>query len=261
MMNDALLSGSVELVSGGVPGLVTLWAKTAGTARAVRGISGLSVQPFLLNTRNPKIKTIADFTDQDRIAMPAVKVSVQAVTLQMAAAQRFGADQYARLDPLTISLSPVDATLGLLSGRGDFDSAFSVPPFQNEQLKDPKIHTVLSSFDVLGPHSFTALWTSTRFHDENPKLYAAVLAALQEATAFVNRDKRAAAGFWLANAKSKMTLDEVYAIIAAPQVEWTLVPKSVTTYAAFMHKVGSIKRAPEDWKALFFPEIYEFGGS
>lgn len=261
MMNDALLSGSVELVSGGVPGLVTLWAKTAGTARAVRGISGLSVQPFLLNTRNPKIKTIADFSEQDRIALPAVKVSVQAVTLEMAAAQRFGTDQYARLDPLTISLSPVDATLGLLSGRGDFDSAFSVPPFQNEQLKDPKVHTVLNSFDVLGAHSFTALWTSARFHDENPKLYAAVLAALQEATAFVNRDKRAAAGFWLADAKSKMTLDEVYAIIAGPQVEWTLVPKNVMTYAAFMHKVGSIKRAPDDWKALFFPEIHEFGGS
>src|SRR4029077_1923116 len=39
MMNDALLSGSVDLVSGGVPGLVTLWAKTATTSRPVKGIA------------------------------------------------------------------------------------------------------------------------------------------------------------------------------------------------------------------------------
>src|SRR5580692_6084871 len=86
MMNDALLSGSVDLVSGGVPGLITLWAKTTNTRQAVKGISALSAQPFLLNTRNQAVHEIADFTDQDRIALPAVKVSVQAVTLQMAAA-------------------------------------------------------------------------------------------------------------------------------------------------------------------------------
>ena len=75
-MNDALVSGSVDVVAGGVPGLVTLWAKTRGTPQEVRGISALSSQPFLLNTRNPRIKTIKDFTSDDRIALPAVKVSV-----------------------------------------------------------------------------------------------------------------------------------------------------------------------------------------
>src|SRR4051794_19107554 len=43
-MNDALVSGSVDVVAGGVPGLVTLWAKTRGTAQEVRGISALSSQ-------------------------------------------------------------------------------------------------------------------------------------------------------------------------------------------------------------------------
>src|SRR5262249_13755811 len=56
VMNDALIAGTVDVVAGGVPGLVTLWAKTAGTAQEVRGISALSSQPFLLNTRNPDIK-------------------------------------------------------------------------------------------------------------------------------------------------------------------------------------------------------------
>src|SRR4051812_17562844 len=39
MMNDALLSGAVDVASGGVPGLLTIWAKTRGTAQEVRGIS------------------------------------------------------------------------------------------------------------------------------------------------------------------------------------------------------------------------------
>src|SRR5215470_13105488 len=69
-MNDALLSGSVDIVSGGVPGLVTIWARTQGTPNAVKGVAAFSSQPILLVTRNPKVKSITDFTDQDKIALP-----------------------------------------------------------------------------------------------------------------------------------------------------------------------------------------------
>ena len=49
-VNEALISGNVDIGSGGVPGLLTLWARTKGTPQEVRGISALSSQPFLLNT-------------------------------------------------------------------------------------------------------------------------------------------------------------------------------------------------------------------
>ena len=90
-MNNALISDSVDIVAGGMPGLVTLWARTKGTANEVKGISALSSQPFFLNTRSENIKSIADLKDFDRIAVPAVKVSLQAVLLQMAAAKLHGA--------------------------------------------------------------------------------------------------------------------------------------------------------------------------
>jgi NitT/TauT family transport system substrate-binding protein len=261
-MNDALVSGSVDVVSGGVPGLVTLWAKTKGTAQEVRGISALSSQPFLLNTRDPRIKTIRDFTDADKIAVPAVKVSVQAVTLEMAAARAFGKANYAKLDPLTISLSPPDATIGLLSGGGEFTSAFSVPPFQNQQLAQPGIHTVLNSFDVLGgPHTFTVAWTSRQFHDKNPKLYRALVDAIAEATDILNADKRAAAALWIEDSKSKLPLDMVSGILSGPQVKWTMAPEHTMKYADFMAEVGSIKVKPQSWKDLFFPEIHDLKGS
>jgi NitT/TauT family transport system substrate-binding protein len=261
-MNDALVSGSVDVVAGGVPGLVTLWAKTTGTAQEVRGISALSSQPFLLNTRNPNIKTVRDFTAGDKIALPAVKVSVQAVTLEMAVAREFGKENYAKLDPLTISLSPPDATIGLLSGGAEFNSAFSVPPFQNQQLAQPGIHTVLNSFDVLGgSHSFTVAWLSRQFHDQNPKLYKALIDALAEATTILNADKRAAAALWIEDSKSKLPLDMVNEILAGKQVTWTLTPENTMKFADFMAEVGSIKTRPANWKDLFFPEIHGLPGS
>src|SRR6185437_5145267 len=57
-VNEALISGNVDIGSGGVTGLLTLWARTKGTPQEVRGISALSSQPFLLNTRDPAIKTV-----------------------------------------------------------------------------------------------------------------------------------------------------------------------------------------------------------
>ncbi len=262
VMNDALLSDSVDVVAGGVPGLVTLWAKTKGTAVEVRGISALSSQPFLLNTRDPRITSIRDFRPGDKIAVPAVKVSVQAVTLQMAAAQAFGRSNYAKLDPLTVALPPPDATTGLIAGGAEFSSVFSVPPFQQEQLEHPGIHTVLNSFDVLGgPHSFTVAWTTKRFHDANPKLYGALIAALKEATDIINADKRAAAALWIEDSKSKLPLDMVTKVLAGPQVTWTMMPQQTMKFATFMQEVGSIKAAPAHWQDLFFPEIHDLRGS
>ena len=261
-MNTALLAGDVDVVAGGVPALVTLWAKTRDTPQEVRGISALSSQPFLLNTRNPNVKTIRDFTDSDRIAVPAVGVSVQAVTLRMAAAQAFGKENYAKLDRLTIALPPPDATIGLLSGGSAFDSVFSVPPFQSQQLQNSAIHTVLNSFDVLGgSHSFTVAWTSRKFHDENPKLYRALMNALAEATDVLNADKRAAAMLWMEDSKSKLSPDLVFGVIGGPQVKWTLVPENTMKYASFMYDVGIVKAVPSSWKDLFFPEIHGVAGS
>ena len=154
-VNEALISGNIDVGSGGVPGLLVLWSRTKGTPQEVRGISALSSQPFLLNSRDPAIKTIKDFKDSDRIAVPAVKSSVQAITLQMAAAKAYGTKEFNKLDPLTVSMTPPDATVALLKGGAQISAAFSVPPFQYQQLEDPAVHTVLNSFDVMGgSHTF-----------------------------------------------------------------------------------------------------------
>ena len=261
-MNNALISDSVDIVAGGVPGLVTLWARTKGTANEVKGISALSSQPFLMNTREERIKSIADLKDSDRIAVPAVKVSVQAVALQMAAAKLFGQANYGKYDQLTVSMSPPDATIALLAGSGEINNVFSVPPFQNQQLDKPGVRTVLNSFDVMdGPHTFTCAWTSARFRDKNPVLYQALIAALKEATEIVDKDRQKAASYWIEDVKSKLPLDKVTGVISGEQVKWAMEPLNTMKYATFMAGVGSIKEAPKSWKDMFFPEVHDLSGS
>ena len=261
-VNEALISGNIDVGSGGVPGLLVLWSRTKDTPQEVRGISALSSQPFLLNSRDPTIKTIKDFKDSDRIAVPAVKSSVQAITLQMAAAKAYGTKEFNKLDPLTVSMTPPDATVALLKGGAQISAAFSVPPFQYQQLEDPAVHTVPNSFDVMdGSHTFTAVWAPAKFRDGNPALYKALVAALKEATDIVNKDKKAAAALWIEDSKSKLSLDMVGKIVTGPQVRWTMTPENTMKYADFMAEVGTLKAKPESWKDYFFPEIHDEKGS
>ena len=261
-INDALISGSIDVATGGVPGLLVLWSKTKGTPQEVRGISALSSQPFLLNSRNPDVKTIKDLKETDRIAVPAVKVSVQAITLQMAAAKAFGEKSFAKLDTQTVSMSPSDATVALMGGKSEITAVFSVPPFQYQQLDGQGIHTVLNSFDVMdGSHTFTVAWASASFREKRPKVYQALVAALKEATEIVNKDKRAAGALWIEDSKSKLPLDMVAKIVSGSQVHWTMTPENTMKYAEFMASVGTLKSKPASWKDYFFPEIYSVNGS
>ena len=261
MMNDALLSDAIDVASGGMPGLLTIWGKTRGTSREVRGIAPMSRNPLFLTTREARIKTIRDFGPGDRIAMPASKVSAQAVLLEMAAAKEWGDAAYDRLDALTFSMSPPDATAAILSGHADFAAAFTVPPFQEMQLKDPAVHVVLSSEDVLGSSSSGTAWTSKRFHDANPMLYRALLDAMQEGSEFIAAHPRETAEYYAEDTKGKIDIDEMMALLKDPRFQFVLTPSGTMKWASFFHKIGRLKTAPDSWKDLFWPELHDRDGS
>ena len=243
-MNDALISGNIDIASGGVPGLMVVWSKTKGTPQEIRGISALSSQPVLLNTSKADIKTITDYKDGDKIAVPAVKSSVQAITLQMAAAKAFGPKDFAKLDPLTVSMTPPDATVALLSGSSEVTIGVQRAAVPVSAARAPGIHTVLNSFDVMGgSHTFTVAWTSAKFRDKNPVLYKALIAALKEATDFVNKDKQAAAEMWIEDSKSKLAARHGGQDRRGSAVHWTMTPEHTMKYADFMHEVGTLKNA------------------
>lgn len=261
VMNDALLSNSLQIASGGVGPLVTLWSRTRDKLD-VRGVAALNSMPLYLVSRDPQVKSVRDLSDKDRIALPAVKISVQALALQMAAEQAFGPGQQNRFDALTVSMAHPDAMQALLSGRSEINAHFGSPPFQYQELSRPGMHKVLNNYDVMGGAvTFNVVWTTARFRSENPKLYAAFVAALDEAEATINRDKRGAAEAYVRIAKDKESPDSIERMLNDPQVVFTTTPQNVMKYANFMYATGAIKVKPDSWKDLFFPDLHTLPGS
>jgi NitT/TauT family transport system substrate-binding protein len=259
VMNDALLSDNVDFVCLGIPGLATIWDKTKGRVKAA---SGLNFLPLQINSRSPEIKGIRDFTPKDKIALPAVKVSMQAIMLQMWAAKEFGDENKAKLDPLTVSMTHPDGMAALLSGAGEINNHFTSPPYVQKELEKSGIHKVISSTEILGgPISFNVMVTTAKFQQANPKAYAAYMAALQEATDFINRDKKAAAEIYLKMTKDKSSPEDILKILNDPTIEYSLTPKNIMQMVDFMYKTGSIKTKPASWKDMFLPAAHAMAGS
>src|SRR6476660_862414 len=262
VMNDAMLSGALDIASSGVPGFLTLWAKAKDNpAQEVRGLSGMSSSSMYLMTRNPSVKSLKDFTDKDRIAVPGIKTSLPAVLLHMAAAKEFGDANYAKLDPITVGLPHPEALTVLLSGRGEIDSHMASPPFSYIEDATPGLHRVFNSVDLLGNITLDMTYTTRRFFDANPKLCAAFIAAMNEANALIATDKRRAAEIYLAVSKQKSSPDEVLRILSDPNSKFSTIPDGTMRYAEFMSRVGTIKAKPASWKELFFPPVHALPGS
>lgn len=260
-MNEALLSGNLDLAGGGVGPLLTIWGKTQNNYK-IKGVAALNAMPLYLVTTNPNVKTIKDFTEKDKIALPAVKSSIQAITLQMAAEKAFGAGQQGKLDSLTVSMSHPDAMTAMLGGHSEVDAHFGSAPFQDMELKDPKAHRVLNSYDVLGgPHTFNSVWATSKFVDSNPKVTKAFVAALEEAMANIKADPAAAAAIWVKAENSKISVADAEKIIRDPQNEWTTTPKKVLVYLDYMNRAGLVTAKTSDWKDIYFDAIHNAKGS
>ena len=259
-MNTALLAGTLDFASGGVGPVLQIWGRTQGNLN-VRGVAALGSLPLYLNTVNASVRTLRDFTDKDKIALPAVKVSIQAVLLQMAAAQAFGDANFAALDRLTVSMSHPQATAAMLSGT-EITAHFTNSPFQEQQLQDPRVRRLLSSYDILGgPSTLNSVYTTAKFRDENPRVFGAMLAALREAMETINRDKQAAARIYIDEEKSKLSPEFVYKLISDPQFNFTVAPQGFMKFADFMRRTEALKVKPAGWKDVFFPEVHGENGS
>ena len=260
-MNEAILSGTLDFASGGVGPLLTIWGRTRGNL-GVKGVAAINAMPLYLNTINPDVKTIKDFTEKDRIALPAVKVSIQAVTLAMAAEKVFGPGHHGKLDPLTVSLSHPDGMAQMMSGKSEITAHFSSAPFMYQQLEDSRVRKVLDSYEVLGgPHTFNSVWASSKYYNENRKVVEAFVAALDEAIKFIKDDPAGAAALWVKAENSKLPVAQAEKIIRAPENEWTTTPKKIMDYADYMSRVGMIPAKPASWRDVFFEDIAGLPGS
>jgi NitT/TauT family transport system substrate-binding protein len=264
-MNDGLLSGTLEIASGGYTAMMVFCEKTRGAGdRQFLGISALASVPYDLFTVDPELKTLKDINvERDKIGVPSIKVSVPAVYLQMAAEQLYGPGKQTTLDVATVSLSQPDGATSLLSGGSTVNAYMFSPPFIQQMDGKPNIRRVWSSNELFGsPATALVSWTTEKFHRENPKLFAAIVDAIKDAMALIAEDPRRSADIYIAAEHSKLPS---YLIVGAladkTSLRYTLAPEQSLKIAEFLHRSGGLKGRFSRWQDLFFPEIHGESGS
>jgi NitT/TauT family transport system substrate-binding protein len=249
-------------VSAGVPPMLTMWDRTRGKQN-VKAVAALGSLPNYLLSNNPAVKTLKDLSDKDRIAVPAAGVGFQSRTLQIETARQFGKDNFKKFDNISVSLPHPDATAALIAGGSEINTHFSSAPFYYQALAaNSNVHKVISSYDILGgPATFNVLYTTQKFHDENPKTYKAFYNALVEAAQLIKADKAKAADTFIRIQKSKLSPELVRRIVEDPENDFTVSPHRTFVYAEELHKLGVIKNKAASWKDYFFEEAYAQPGS
>jgi len=258
---DALLAGGVDILNTGTGNLLLLWDRTRG---GVKGIVACSAQPMTLISRDPNIKSIRDFGPGDKIAVPTVKISTQAIVLQIAAAEAFGADQWSKLDTNTVQLGHPDAYAALSNPKHEVRNHFSIPPFTFLELKNvPGAHVVLDSRDVMGgPLSQAQFFTTTKFADANPRIIQAVRDATREAQDLIRNDTRTAVEIYKEVTGDKTSVEDLLAWLKEPgMMEWNLEPQGTMKFAAHLFKTGTLKTLPKAWTDYYLPVAHDLKGS
>ena len=258
---DALLSGSADYGTAALPSLLTLWDKTHGTPNEVRAVGTVSNGAMVLYTINPNVKSIADFTEKDRIAVPSVRISFNAMMLEMAS-EKIWNDPH-KLDHLTVGLAHPDAVAALAAGygRATVTAHIAVQPFTSRGLKLPGAHVIADSREVFGgPLTQITLLATKQTKEKNPALFKCVAAALDEAIKVCNADKRAAAILWKKAQSASESVDDLVMLLDDPGFEFTTEPHRIAYFAAFLNRIGSLKTKVNDWKDLFWETAYNQKG-
>jgi NitT/TauT family transport system substrate-binding protein len=258
-INDAVLSGSVDVAAYGSPGLLIAWDKTKGH-QDVKGLAALSSGGNILFTNKPEIKSLTDFGDQDRIAVPAT-ISPQAIVLRLAAEKAYGPAQYAHFDQMMVGMPHPESMAALLAGNTGITGYFASPPFGTALLKKDKVHAVTTSADILGGEDATGVILGARkaFVDANPLVAKSLVAAIEDAMAFIAKHPNDATEIYLSAEPVKVAKEDVLASL--DRMGYAVEPRGLMRFAQFMAKVGNIKNEPSSWKDVFFPILHDRHGS
>jgi len=262
VMNDALLSGSVDFIAAGPPAFLTLWDRTRGSLD-VKGVAAMSALPMYLNTRSPTLTSLDAIGDNDKIALTAIKVSIPAIIMQMYAAERYGPEEAERFDRYTVSMTHPDGVVAMLSGSGDITAHFTSPPFHQRERQDAAIRTIMTTDDVMGGSTtFTMVSTTSAFAANNADLVAVMLAGLEDAQQLIADDPATAAEVLIrAEGNAGLSHEEIVALLQDDDIRFSLTPTNVKRYADFMNSIGTLRTTPASWRDLFVEQIHSLPGS
>ena len=256
---DALLAGGVDVVNTGTGQLLLLWDRTRG---GVKGIAASCAPPLTFVTRDPRIQSLKDLGQSDKIAVPTVKISTQALLLQIAATDMFGVEQWNHFDPLTVQLGHPDAFVAMKNPVHEVRNHFGAPPFDFYELKEIQgARKITDSTSIIGGRLTQGqFFTTTRFAESNPKFVEAVAAAARDAKAAIESDLPRAVEAYRELNNDKTPTEILVELLSRPGfADWNLYPQGTMKIAMHLHRIGTLKTRPASWKDYYLPYAHDTG--
>jgi NitT/TauT family transport system substrate-binding protein len=115
LLQEAIGTGAIDIAPFGIAPLLAAWEKAKDTPRQVVAISGLSTLTPVLLANRPELRTLADFSATDRIAIPSASAP-QLYFLRMRSEKVFG--QYDKLRGQIVVMTHPDAVADLTAAKG-----------------------------------------------------------------------------------------------------------------------------------------------
>ncbi|MCI8888296.1 MAG: ABC transporter substrate-binding protein [Hungatella sp.] len=146
--------------------------------------TGISSNEVAIVTSSPDIKSLKDFSPQDRIAILSPGCT-QHVLLCMLADEQLG-DPHA-LDNQTVSMTHPDAMHALLSGT-EITAHIATPPYISQEVQAGM--SVLATGEEImgGPFTFISGVAMTDFYENHRDWYDAFIEALDESIDYINEN-------------------------------------------------------------------------
>ncbi len=256
-INDALISGTVDIGAYGLPGMLIAAEKTKSSIK-IRGLAALVAGDNGLYTNKADIKELKDLGPSDRIAVTST-TGQQGLLVRMAAKKAFGDAKH--LDTSMVQLPHPDATSGLLAG-GTISAYVAPHPYSDVVAADPKIHHLFNFSDYLGQQVTSGLLATTaKFVEDRKQASLAIVAAIEEADEFIKNNPKEAASIFLASEKSSLNAEQIEKMLEDVKGEWGVQPKGVMIFANFMNEAGLLKTKLEKWQDVFFQPVADGNGS
>ena len=257
---DAMLAGNIDVVNAGPGNLLLLWDRTKG---GVKGIVSNSSLPATLISRDDRLRKLTDYGPSDRIALPTVLVSTQAILLQIAAEKLYGLDEWRHFNANTVQMGHADGYIAMRNALHEVRSHFTSPPFISRELNDvPGAHVVATSADILGSALSTAInYATTRYVAREPVMVQALIDASAEAVASIKDDPVAAARDYLELSRDRMEEAELVSLLKQPDMVFETRPVGTKAFADFLVRVGTLRMKPARWTDYFVEQAAGLGGS
>jgi NitT/TauT family transport system substrate-binding protein len=253
-MQDAIVSGAIDMGPYGTAPLLAAWENAKDKPAQILAVSGITTMPLTLVSNRPNVVTIADFQPTDRIAMPSL-TAPQMYLLEMQSEKTFKA--YDKLRDQVVAMPPSEAVTAIVDGSGVVTAYFASPPFTQLALRDAKVHSVLSSVDVMnGKASFLIMGATRAYIEAQPQMPEAIGKAMEDAARIIRSDPRRAAQIYLTHEPS-MSLSGplIEAVLREIKDEFGSAVYGVQAFADFMGRHGELKTPPKSWKDVVAPAL------